>query len=482
MQKDSILSEESDEDDSENVYYNIENNFSKMERDFEDLWKKCSIIDTNLENNTNIPKIELDRVKLYLQFGMLYEKDNNINDALDYYRKSIHIVPDIDIQVSKALSCLNYAKHENIYSNIKEKQIDDKIINQLVNTLDQTKIVSDILNLNIREEVKKATIHNKNKCLILNKLPKEILIYIFKLVLSYELNVKYVENLAKVCKNFYLCARDEQLWFKACSQLWSVNTITFSEIPSNCHPSLISSNKYKSWKDMIVNRPHPRFDGWYISKTSYWRYGQSDFSPDSSCLPCYSVNYYRYFKFFSPSRSLKTSTVWALHSLEAPNLMLPKLMNCNLDIIGNCHATSGNPLMPGLMAGSYHIHADLNETTGNQLDIPLESIDIVVIVSKKSAVLENSIRSLRIRNAGALRTGASKANKTFNVSTYYMKFGIQKNAKGQPNRKLQWKQYSLLTKYGNGNKSKTVFDISQDKYPPLFFVSNYHFANLHMSK
>ncbi len=49
-------------------------------------------------------------------------------------------------------------------------------------------------------------------------LPVEVMTYILKWVVSSELDVVSLENVARVCRGFYLCARDEELWRLVCQR------------------------------------------------------------------------------------------------------------------------------------------------------------------------------------------------------------------------------------------------------------------------
>ena len=125
-----------------------------------------------------------------------------------------------------------------------------------------------------------------------------MLIYIFRWVVSAELDVRSLEQCARVCRGFHICARDPQLWKMICFKTWSAQT---------GNPSA-----HVNWRHMFINRPHVVFNGRekleiqrldrlivlgvYISRASYIRQGEQ--SLDTFYSPWHLVEYYRYIRFF----------------------------------------------------------------------------------------------------------------------------------------------------------------------------------------
>ncbi|RUS85193.1 hypothetical protein EGW08_007019, partial [Elysia chlorotica] len=114
-------------------------------------------------------------------------------------------------------------------------------------------------------------------------LPVELIIYILHWVVSSDLDLRSLDMFAMVCKGFYMCARDERVWKKACLKVWGLN--------------LGNAKKYgSSWRRMMIERPHILFDGCYISKVTYVRPGEQGL--DSFYRPFHLVEYFRYIRFF----------------------------------------------------------------------------------------------------------------------------------------------------------------------------------------
>ena len=50
----------------------------------------------------------------------------------------------------------------------------------------------------------------------MSALPVEVLMYILKWVVSADLDIASLEQLALVCRGFYICVHDEELWRLIC--------------------------------------------------------------------------------------------------------------------------------------------------------------------------------------------------------------------------------------------------------------------------
>lgn len=117
----------------------------------------------------------------------------------------------------------------------------------------------------------------------MSSLPMEIVLYIFRWVVSSELDIRSLEIISRVCRGFYVCARDAEIWRMACVRVWGVNCGRYEP-------------KYQSWRDMYMQRPRLRYNGCYISKTTYIRHGENSFQ-DEFYKPWHLVEYFRYLRY-----------------------------------------------------------------------------------------------------------------------------------------------------------------------------------------
>lgn len=131
--------------------------------------------------------------------------------------------------------------------------------------------------------------------------------YIFRWVVSSDLDLRSLEQLSLVCRGFYICARDPEIWRLACLKVWGRSCMKL--VP------------YASWREMFLERPRVRFDGVYISKTTYIRQGEQ--SLDGFYRAWHQVEYYRYMRFFPDGHVMMLTTP------EEPPSIVPRLRTRN---------------------------------------------------------------------------------------------------------------------------------------------------------
>ncbi|KAL3188098.1 hypothetical protein MRX96_038103 [Rhipicephalus microplus] len=150
----------------------------------------------------------------------------------------------------------------------------------------------------------------EQKATHISDLPREVFMFILRWVVSSDLDILSLEAVSKVravaasdrkvmpqsvqvCRGFYLCARDPELWHTACIRTWG----------EGCG----QLNQYDSWREMYICRPRICHNGVYINRTTYVRHGESSFQ-DSSYRPCFLVEYFRYLRFFTDGVVLMLTT------------------------------------------------------------------------------------------------------------------------------------------------------------------------------
>ncbi|CAG9825348.1 unnamed protein product [Phaedon cochleariae] len=228
--------------------------------------------------------------------GIELEKSGKIYEALQYYRRAIQIEPDIEMK---------------LYNKTKPKYTEEVSEPPHNERLDEDDGRSSEESDEDNEEELLPRIQRKHQgrtslCLPkfdrgtihIGQLPVEILLYILRWVVSEELDLRSLEAFSTVCRGFYLCGRDPEIWRLACLRIWKFNCGS-------------SPGEYKSWRSMYIERPRVLFDGCYISRTSYIRNGENAFQ-DQFYRPWYLVAYYRLLRFFPDG------TVLMLTSTEEP--------------------------------------------------------------------------------------------------------------------------------------------------------------------
>lgn len=84
------------------------------------------------------------------------------------------------------------------------------------------------------------------------------------------------------------------------------------------HVGILKGSSYLSWRHMYLTRSRVHFNGCYISKTSYFRYGENSFQ-DQFYRPIHLIEYYRYLRFYADGQVLMMTVS------EEPSQMVAKL-------------------------------------------------------------------------------------------------------------------------------------------------------------
>jgi len=244
-------------------------------------------------------------------------------------------------------------------------------------------------------------------------LPMEILIYIFKWVVSPELDLRSLEQLAMVCRGFYICARDSELWRLACCRVWGGHTGT--------------PGKYGSWRNMFMTRTRLRYNGAYISKTTYVRHGENSFQ-DQFYQPWQLVEYFRYLRFFPDGVILMMTTP------DDPPAALTRL-------------SQRSPRHSAVLVGQYCLRSRS-----------------VIAVLRRPPSNDNSSVYQRFFN----KRHRHHCNEDDGEQTFHIELQV-KDYKKKSNYKLVWTHYAIHTIYKNGSENTSDFDLIQSKFPPFWF-------------
>jgi len=223
--------------------------------------------------------------------GMNAEDNGSLSLAIYYYKKALHLVPDIESKISAEFirSPRDRVRQES-ESSVEDSELEENLLQNLEN-------------LNLEEEGL-CKPQYEQRATHISSLPTELIVCILRWVVSKDLDLRSLEMFSRVCKGFYLFSRDESIWKLACEKIWGIN--------------LGSTKKYSSsFRRMYIERPHLLFDGCYISKVVYVRQGEQGM--DNFYRPFHLVEYYRYLRFFPDGVMLM------LVSADDPLQSLPKL-------------------------------------------------------------------------------------------------------------------------------------------------------------
>ncbi|XP_048865688.1 F-box only protein 9 isoform X2 [Brienomyrus brachyistius] len=254
------------------------------------------------------------------------EQNGAVYEAIKYYRRAMQLVPDIEFKI-------NYCRTpdpDGVGGSYAVETEQGFEMADLLAYFQHQLALQDATCKICEPEVEGTQTH-------ISALPLEVMMYIFRWVVSSDLDLRALEQLSLVCRGFYVCARDPEIWRSACLRVWGRGCTKM--VP------------FTSWRQMFLERPRVRFDGVYISKTSYIRQGEE--SLDGFYRAWHQVEYYRYLRFFPDGQVIMLTTP------EDPLTTVPRLRtrSCRVDSV---------------LLGHYRLSQDTDNQT-----------KVFVVVSKK---------------------------------------------------------------------------------------------------
>ncbi|XP_054035927.1 F-box only protein 9 isoform X1 [Dryobates pubescens] len=331
------------------------------------------------------------------------EQNGALYEAIKFYRLAMQLVPDIEFKITYTRSPDGDGVAKRCVEDNKE---DGKMADLLSDFQQQLTLQESSVKL-CQPEVDVSQTH-------ISALPMEVLMYIFRWVVSSDLDLRSLEQLSLVCRGFYICARDPEIWRQVCLKIWG----------RSCNKLV----PYASWREMFLERPRVRFDGVYVSKTKYIRQGEQ--SLDGFYRAWHQVEYYRYLRFFPDGQVMMLTTP------EDPQSIVPRLRTKN---------TRTDAILLG--------HYRLSQETDNQTKV------FAVIMKKKD---EKPIDYHKYRYFR--RVPAQETDHSFHVGLQLCSSGRQRF------NKLVWIHHSCHVTYrSTGETAVTAFDIDK-MYTPLFFA------------
>ncbi|XP_034007771.1 F-box only protein 9 isoform X2 [Trematomus bernacchii] len=330
------------------------------------------------------------------------EQKGAVYVAIKFYRMAMQLVPDIEFRI-------NYSRPpdaDQAGGKYREDSVDGEI-EDLLSYFEQDLNLDCSLPKICTPQLDFTQMH-------ISELPREILMYIFRWVVSSELDMRALQQLSLVCRGFYICARDPEIWHSACSRVWGRNCTKIAP--------------FKSWREMFLQRPRVRFDGVYISKTSYIRQGEA--SLDGFYRAWHHIEYYRYLRFFSDGHVVMVT------SPDDPLSVVPRLRTKNVR-----------------MESVLHGHYRLSQETDNQTKV------FAVVCKKKE---EKATEFLK--NRFCRRNQSPEVEHNFHVGLHLSSGGRQSLSK------LSWIHHSCHITYKlSGETVITAFDLDS-MYQPFIFA------------
>ncbi|KAM9154586.1 F-box only protein 9 isoform 2-T2 [Pangshura tecta] len=355
------------------------------------------------DDNERPGEANLQARELFLK-AVEQEQNGALYEAIKFYRLAMQLVPDIEFKITYTWSPEGDGVGK---SYIEDGGDDDGKMADLLSYFQQQLALQESSVKLCQPDLDVSQTH-------ISVLPMEVLMYIFRWVVSSDLDLRSLEQLSLVCRGFYICARDPEIWHQACLRVWG----------RSCNKLV----PYTSWREMFLERPRVRFDGVYISKTTYIRQGEQ--SLDGFYRAWHQVEYYRYMRFFPDGQVMMLTTP------EDPQSIVPRLRTKN---------TRTDAILLG--------HYRLSQDTDNQTKV------FAVLMKKKE---EKPIDYHKYRYFR--RVSVPETEHSFHVGLQLCSSGRQRF------NKLVWIHHSCnITYKSTGETAVSAFDIDK-MYTPLFFA------------
>uniref|UniRef100_A0A672HKH0 F-box domain-containing protein n=1 Tax=Salarias fasciatus TaxID=181472 RepID=A0A672HKH0_SALFA len=127
------------------------------------------------------------------------EQSGAVYEAIKFYRMAMQLVPDIEFKI-------NYSRPseaDRSGENYMEDNDTDGEIEDLLAYFEQQLTLESTFPKICTPEIDMTQVH-------ISALPREILMYVFRWVVSSDLDMRALEQLSLVCRGFYMCARSAQ--------------------------------------------------------------------------------------------------------------------------------------------------------------------------------------------------------------------------------------------------------------------------------
>ena len=379
--------------------------------EFRSQWKQELEGTQNDEINRNDE--EEQEARSLFQLGVDLERKGKCFEAIRAYKRAIQLVPDIEFRAYSQSS----QQKQKLRNDSKNNNNQTGTSHQNAEDIGEDDSVDDLVEAFQRD----LSLSNKGVCestygagtistsLHISSLPVEVFLVILKWLVSSDLDFKSLEKFGQVCKGFYLLSRDSEVWKLGCIKVWGPNVSPTS-----------------TWREMFITRPRVNFNGCYIAKINYQRYGENSFQ-DQFYRPLQIVEYFRLIRF------LPNGTLLMMTSADELQTSVNKIKSVQ------------NALQSrDVLKGRYHYQ----DST-------------VLIVIKKQQFSSQKFKRKIINED--------------NSYTFFLELEITDTPKKKFS-KLMWKHYAI-SQFRNNEERASDFDLrSSTKYPPFYFspVRSFH--------
>ncbi|XP_045133881.1 F-box only protein 9-like isoform X2 [Portunus trituberculatus] len=360
----------------------------------------------NVESSTPMEEVTSDveaKATELFKKAVELEQSGRLYEAIQFYRRAMTLVPDIEFRVHHQ-NMLEWSENYQTQGEGEDTTSEDE--------LDQEEIQDLVFRFQALASSSQAVCIPQfdQEAPHISCLPPEMLERIMHWVVGSDLDMRSLEQVSRVCQGFYLVARNPELWHKACLRIWGLSC----GVPG----------AYGSWRNMFIQRPHPRYNGCYISRTTYFRSGESSFQ-DQNYQPWHLVQYYRYLRFFPDG------IVSMLTTADEPHAVVSQLRTRDVR-------------NPQVLQGHYCI-------LGSSLSLVLKR--------------RSRERQMNRRKGRRYRGGTTDVAETI----FQIEYEIRP-VKEHLHWQLVWRTYTIISIYFDDKQNISQIDVSDaSKFPPLLF-------------
>lgn len=220
-----------DDDESSSSSSNVQNALDEFREKWQQELKKdntgCSSLGKSGSTSYNelLDKenlsIEQQAKVLFIQ-GAELERTGKVFEAMRFYRRAVQLVPDIEFKVyDKKVSV---QKQDPPSKSCEIEQLTLNLIEtnlQVGENLEKVDLALRFQTLLAKSGKLFEMASSADRMLIVTSahfsdLPMEVILYILHWVVSSEMDLKSLERFSSVCRGFYLLARDQEIWKRAC--------------------------------------------------------------------------------------------------------------------------------------------------------------------------------------------------------------------------------------------------------------------------
>lgn len=154
--------------------------------------------------------------------GVALERSGEVFEAMQMYRKAVHLDSEIEFKMydktkanTRKQSDGNTESVRNIDATASEELAAEHLTEDLILRFTAAMNVDDSTTF---AEPSTDDIVISDNSLHLMSLPIDVLAYILRWVVSSNLDLRSLEQCSLVCKAFYLCSRETEIWRLACQK------------------------------------------------------------------------------------------------------------------------------------------------------------------------------------------------------------------------------------------------------------------------